>query len=497
MTELKIYLQPKQKQFLQSIDDWPVTFYGGAKGGGKSKGLRLIMLYRRFAYPGSHGAIFRRTYPELEGNHIRALFEEFPFLKDYWNESKKLLTLPNGSTLQFCHCQNETDVDLYQGREFHDLAIDEAGQWTEQMFRKLQGSNRSSKPGIKSRTILTGNPGGIGHTWLKRIFIEKRFNERERPGDYNFIQALVDDNQALIDNDPDYVHRLNTEPNEALRKAYRYGDWDIFAGQYFSEIRREVHLVRPFPIPPHWNRFGAYDFGFNHPASFGWFASDEDGNVYLYRHYKKAQQRVDQFVAELMRYDDTTNLSPIVAGWDCWAKKSVLSSGTPPTIAEEFLNHNIILTRANIDRIQGASQVRSYLAWQDLPNGRKQPRFFIFDTCAQVYETIARMQHDPDRVEDVLKVDATEGDLNTGDDDFDMVRYALMSRPLITESLPVRIEPRSPEWMKHQVKLMDESLERQIQKQQAEESEEAFWAVTGLELDDDNPLRHFIDRRRS
>ena len=140
MQEIRIKLQTKQKEFAKSINDYPVTFYGGARGGGKSAGLRLIMLLRRFQYPGSHGAIFRRTYSELEGNHIRPLFETYPALKEYYNDSKKLLTLPNGSTLQFCHCANEQDVDLYQGREFHDLAIDEAGQWTEAMFRKLMGS---------------------------------------------------------------------------------------------------------------------------------------------------------------------------------------------------------------------------------------------------------------------------------------------------------------------------------------------------------------------
>src|SRR5271168_4007386 len=98
MNELKIALQPKQKLFLQAIEKTPITFYGGAKGGGKSKGLQLIMLLRRFRYSNSTGAIFRRTYPELEGNHIRPLFQSFPSLREYWNESKKLLTLPNGST---------------------------------------------------------------------------------------------------------------------------------------------------------------------------------------------------------------------------------------------------------------------------------------------------------------------------------------------------------------------------------------------------------------
>jgi phage terminase large subunit len=268
MQELTFSFQPKQRQFYETIENSPITFYGGAKGGGKSYAARTIILLRRFKYPGTHGGLFRRTYKELEGNHIRPLFKKYPFLKQFWNESKKLLSLPNGSTLEFCHCENEKDVDLYQGREFEDLFVEEAGQWTEEMFRTLLGSNRSALPGFKPRCGLTGNPGGIGHQWLKRIFVEKRFKPGERPGDYAFIQALVQDNAALMDNDPDYVAKLESEPNEALRRAFLYGDWDIFAGQFFGEIRREVHLVKPFPIPPHWNRFGSYDFGFNHPAAF-------------------------------------------------------------------------------------------------------------------------------------------------------------------------------------------------------------------------------------
>lgn len=477
MIDLKFRLQPKQKLFLSSIEQHPVTFYGGAKGGGKSKGLRLIMLLRRFSFPGSHGAIFRRTYPELEGNHIRPMLEEYPQLRLYWSEGKKLLTLPNGSTLQFCHCNNEADIDLYQGREFHDLAIDEAGQWTEAMFRKLMGSNRSSKIGIHARAILTGNPGGIGHKWLKRLFVERRYTGLERADDYNFIQALVDDNPALIDNDPDYVHRLEAEPNEALRKAYRYGDWDIFAGQFFSEIRREVHFIKPFSIPHRWNKFGAYDFGFNHPAAFGWFATDEDGNTYLYREFIKAQLRVDQFAGEINKFEDTKELSPIVAGWDCWTTKGVLrADSTPPTVAEEFMRHDIILKKAVIDRVQGASQLRNYLAWQSLANGRQKPRFFIFDTCPVSFDCLTRMQHDPLRVEDVLKTDATEGDPMSGDDAYDMIRMGLMSRPVITDQLKVYYPHGSKEWAEHQVTEMERNAEEYLTAQEQAEKGFGEWA---------------------
>ena len=203
--QLDICLQPKQKLFLRAVEQYPYVFYGGARGGGKSKGIQLVMLIRRFKYPGTSGAIFRKSFPELDGNHIRPLLTSYPNLRQYWHESKKLLSLPNGSTLQFCHCSTDDDVHLYQGREFGDLAIDEVGQWQESTFRTLLGSNRSSVPGFKPRCILTGNPGGIGHSWLKRLFIERNFNERERPEDYHFIQALVGDNQALALYDPEYA----------------------------------------------------------------------------------------------------------------------------------------------------------------------------------------------------------------------------------------------------------------------------------------------------
>lgn len=465
MIELRIALQPKQILCQQKMETTPVLLYGGAKGGGKSGGMRRILLIRRLKYPRTHAAIFRKSYPELYGNHIRKLLDEYPQLSPYYNDSKKLLTLPNGSTIEFCYAQNEKDLDNYHGREFHDLGIDEVGQWTESMFTKIWGSNRSSVPGVKPRTLLTGNPGGVGHSWLKRLFITRNFTDRERPQDYDFIQALVQDNAALIDNDPDYVHKLNAEKNEALRRAFLLGDWDIIAGAYFGELRKEVHVCTPFPIPKHWKKFGAYDYGYGHPAAFGWFCVDEDGNVYMYRELVQAKMRVDQFAAKVKELEDPNNLEYIVAGHDCWVdKKSGLTlKNVAPTIAEEFQNHGIALSKANIGRIQGAVQVRNYLAWQDLPEGRELPRFFLFSTCPITFECLTRMEHDPDRIEDVLKVDAENGDPMTGDDPYDMVRYALMSRPPLTERPKPNHKPGTAAWAKQEALEIEEQLERQFQ----------------------------------
>lgn len=466
MINLQIALQPKQKLFRESIERFPVTLYGGAKGGGKSKGLRDIFLLRRFEYPGSIGAIFRKSYPDLRDNHISKLFDEYPGLFEYWHDSNKELTLPTlprKSVLKFRYCANEIDVKSHEGREYNDLGIEEAGQWTETMIIRLQGSNRSSAPGVPARTAMTANPGGIGHAYLKRIFIERRYNERERPQDYNFIRALVDDNPALLENDPHYVHRLMAEPNEALRKAYRFGDWDIFAGQFFGEISRDIHLIDPIQIPDHWSREGSYDFGFGHPGAFGWFANDGDGNTYLYREFIRAQLRVDQYITELKKHKDTESLIKITAGLDCWAKKNNVinkqQGANPPTIAEEFMANGLLLSRAVVDRKLGANQLRKYLAWKGRPGNK--PKLFIFKNCPLTFDCLTRMQTDPSDLEDVLKVDAVEGDPNTGDDPYDMLRYHVMSRPLLADAPP---PPKhgTPEWAALEHQRMHNELFKEV-----------------------------------
>jgi len=398
--------------------------------------LRNLMLKRRLEYPGTKGVIFRRTYEELESNHIRMLFTEHPWLKKFYKKQERLIVLPNGSTLEFCHCRFLDELDLYQGREWEDIGIDEAGQWPGDWVTRLRASNRTSRPGLSPRMMLTGNPGGIGHQFLKRLFITKNYEEFEDPSDYAFVQAFVQDNPAIMKNDPDYIKRLKAEPNEMIRKAWLYGDWDLEAGQFFNELNREIHLVRPFKIPAHWRRFGAFDPGFNHPAGFGWFACNEDGDVFWYRNYCEKGKRIDQLARELHRWKDTSYLYQTVGGHDCWAR----GRDGGPTIADQFSQlppeYRLHLTKANIDRVQGAAEVRKRFAWRDMPDGMKGPRLFFFDTpdVRKAFESITNMIYDPKRPEDVLKVDSTSSNKYSGDEAYDVLRYAMMSWPMSAKS---------------------------------------------------------------
>ena len=431
---IDINLTLKQQEFLDASYKYSIIFFGGAKGGGKSRGLRDVLLLRALETPMLRIGLFRKTFPELRANHIDKYLEERPWLKEFYAKTEHIFRLPNGSTIELCHLANDDDVFLYQGREYDILAVDEAGQWKENILRTLQGSNRTTKIGVKPVMLLTGNPGGIGHAFLKRLFVDRKYNVGEDPTDYYFIPAKVYDNPVLMERDPEYVKRLESEPNEILRRAYLDGDWNVFAGQFFTEWRREVHVCEPFEVPGHWIRFGAYDPGHFHPASFGWFACDELGRVYLYREYIERGLRTDQVADYVSKFEDTKLITNVWAGRDCWAR----GRDGGPTIAEQFRTlpvHTRLtnLLPAKTDRIQGASQVRAFIAHENMPKGIEGPRLIVFSNCVKTIECIPRLIHDPKRPEDVLKVDATESNPFGGDDAYDMLRYGLMSRPRVSQ----------------------------------------------------------------
>ena len=205
--------------------------FGGARGGGKSWSVRTKAKILAATYKGIKILIVRRTYPELVNNHINQLREELYGVARY-NKSEKVFTFPNGSTIKFGYCNNDKDLDQYQGAEYDIIFLDEATQlqemWIKKIIACLRGANSFPK-----RIYYTCNPGGASHGYFKRLFIDKKYEEGENPEDYTFIQSLVTDNKALMAAQPDYIKQLESLPPK-LREAWLYGRWDIFEGQFFE-----------------------------------------------------------------------------------------------------------------------------------------------------------------------------------------------------------------------------------------------------------------------
>lgn len=433
-------VQPKQLEALQLSKTTPVLFYGGAKGGGKSYLTRFREVRRRLKYAGTKGLVVRKTYPELLSNHIRKFFEEYPETRSWYNKSEKVIQYPNGSITEFSYLKNTDDVYTYQGREYEDISIDEITQHEEATFKILRTSLRTINSAIQPRMLLTGNPGGVGHAWVKRLFVDKSFRAGENPSDYAFVQAFVRDNTALLKADPDYIKRLEDLP-EHLRKAYLEGDWNIFAGQAFPELSTHIHIIDPIPLPPGTQYFFSFDPGYNHPYAFIEFAVVPEGTLYVTRFLTGRLQTTFE-IAESIRELDRAG--EIFAGHDCWYP----GRGGGKSLMEEFIQngidnkHGFYWIKAKTDRVRGVQVVRKYVNPKAYPDNK--PRVFFFRNCAPVFDCVSSMQIDPKNPEDVVKVDAIDGE--GGDDLFDSFRYGLMSR--ISASVPKeKIKPNTKEDM--------------------------------------------------
>ena len=383
-------LNAKQVQFLKSTALY--CGYGGARGGGKSHAVRIDAVRGALKYPGIKILIVRRRYTDLQGNYVEPLNKLLPSTIAEYNSQLHQYYFINGSTIKLGHFQSYGQAaDEYQGQEFDWIFMDEATQFTEQEFRLLGGCLRGVN-NIPKKFRLTMNPGGVGHRWVKRLFIDRQFKtdcanpeENENPDDYEFIQALVTDNTALMKSNggKQYLAMLSSLP-ENIRNAHRYGDWDALGGNYFPEFQTATHVCEPFVIPPSWARYRAFDYGLDALAVL-WFAIAPNGRVYMYRELKKSGLIVSDAAQEIL--SNTGVNEKIVTTYapdDIWSRQK----DTGKTMAEVFLSNGVAIVKASRSRVQGWLQVKEFLA----PMEDGKPKLMVFNTCQNFIDDIQAIQ---------------------------------------------------------------------------------------------------------
>jgi phage terminase large subunit len=324
------------KQRLFYLSTALYTAYGGARGGGKSHAVRIKALGGALGYAGITILILRRTYNDLQNSIIEPMLKMIPQGLGVYNGTMHMIYFANNSTIKFGHYDSDSSRE-YQGQQYDWIFIDEATQFTYDEFRTLGGCLRGVNT-IPRRFYLTCNPGGVGHAWVKRLFIDKDYindpknpEANENPEDYNFIFATVEDNAVLLENSPQYLQMLASLP-EDIRRAHRYGDWDALAGQYFSEFRKDTHTIEPFAIPDNWVRYRAFDYGLDMFACL-WIAVDFNGRCYVYREARVKKLIVSEAAAlmqemtlpnEKIEYnvEVTLDLANDELGWDIGPSQS-------------------------------------------------------------------------------------------------------------------------------------------------------------------------------
>jgi hypothetical protein len=409
--------QPKQEAWHQC----PAyeSGFGGAKFGGKSLGL-LMEATRYSHHPRYRGVIFRRDFPRLSELLDRA-WQWLPGLGATWKGDEHVWTFPSGGRLLLRHCQHEESKFAYQGHEYQFMGFDQLEEFSESQYTYLLMQNRSGVAELEPYTRSTFNPGGIGHAWVRQRFVNHGtfdcepwtvLDDRGKgitngagvPVDRCFHFAKIDDNPAGEAADPGYRARLQMLPDHE-RRAMLDGDWDVFAGQYFPEWRRDIHVCRPFAIPREWLRWRAVDFGHFAPMCCLWLARSPEGQVFVYRELYETGLRDTEQAMTIQGLSGNERIAVSYGDPSMW---NTQPNGT--SIAQAYQAGGVYLVPANNDRLAGWQRVHQALS--------EEPVLQVFDTCVNLIRTLPAQVHDLHRVEDLN----TEGE----DHAVDALRYGLM-----------------------------------------------------------------------
>lgn len=381
-------------------------------------------------------------------NHINILRVELLDIARY-NDKDKVLKFGNGSTINFAYCAKDGDLDRLQGVEYDVIFLDEATQLSDYQMKTivacLRGVNNFPK-----RVYYTCNPGGQGHQYIKRVFIDRKFDNGEDPDEYTFIQSLVTDNKVLLESQPDYIKQLEALPPK-LREAWLYGRWDIFEGQFFEDFRetpdltmcheagiseeeakeqgRWTHVIKPFDLNTHdkrgWTIYRSYDFGYAKPFSCAWWAVDYDGTLYrimeLYGCTETPNEGVkwtpDKQFEEIAKVERE---HPWLKGKQIHgvADPAIWDASRGESIADTAIKYGVYFTPGDHERIAGWMQCHYRLQFDE--NG--YARMYVFSNCKGFIRTIPMMLYDEHKVEDL--------DTSMEDHIADEWRYMCMARPI-------------------------------------------------------------------
>ena len=433
---------PRQEDAVDAAQGHKFILYGGALGGGKSYFLRwyavlFLMTLAAKGIKNAVGMISCENYPALKDRQLSKIGLEFPLWlgrrsADHKDFGNCYILAPEYGGGIICF-RNLDDTSKYQSAEFAFIFVDELTKNDYETFTFLRSRLRwKGVPDSECIFIGATNPGGIGHGWVKQLWMDKDFPEEwTTPIDFRpqfiYIPSKADDNPHL---DAAYWATLQTLP-ENLRKAFRDGDWDIFLGQAFPDFSRQTHVIPGQPVPEHAPLYMTYDWGFGKPFSIGWWWVDADGRVYRFAEWYGWNGTADEglrlsdtdVVLQLIEKEKALGIwgKPItrLSGHDCFAKRpDYKGGGQGPSTAEIFTQHGVFLICGDPAR---ALKIRQFRERLRIPSDSK-PMMMVYDCCKQFIRTLPNLIMDENNIEDVQ----TKGE----DHVYDEACLITMARPL-------------------------------------------------------------------
>ena len=416
------------------------VLYGGSAGGGKSYAMLADPL-RYMGHPQFSGLLLRHTTEELRELIFKSQ-ELYPKIWKgiKWSERKMQWTAPSGARLWMSYLDRDDDVLRYQGLAFSWIGFDELTQWASPYaWNYMRSRLRSTAPDLPIYMRATTNPGGRGHMWVKRMFIDqapygKAFNAtdletgevlkypagHERAGKSlfkrRFIPARLSDNPYLSESG-DYEAMLLSLPEQQRRQLLE-GDWDIKEGAAFTEFNRDIHVVEPYRIPSNWVKFRACDYGYGSYSGVVWVAVSPSEQLVVYRELyvsKVLATDLAEMILEMESGDG--NIKYGVLDSSLWHKRG----DTGPSLAEQMIMRGCRWRpsdRSKGSRVSGKNEIHRRLQVDEFT---EEPRLVFFNTCNNIIAQLPAIPLDKKNPEDV--------DTKSEDHLYDALRYGVMTRP--------------------------------------------------------------------
>ncbi len=416
------------------------VLFGGSAGGGKSYAMLSDPL-RYMGHPAFSGLLLRHTTEELRELVFKSqeLYPKiWPGIK--WSERKMQWTAPSGARLWMSYLDRDDEVLRYQGLAFSWIGFDELTQWaTPYAWNYMRSRLRSTAPDLPIYMRATTNPGGRGHHWVKKMFIDPSPYNRaydatdsetgevlRYPSGHSkagkslfkrrFIPARLSDNPYLAESG-DYEAMLLSMP-EQQRRQLLDGDWDIKEGAAFTEFDRNIHVVEPFDIPNNWVKFRACDYGYGSKSGVVWMAVAPNEQLIVYR---------ELYVSKVLATDLADMILDLEAG-DGTIKYGVLDSSlwhkrgdTGPSLAEQMVSRGCRWRpsdRSKGSRVAGKNEIHRRLQVDEFT---EEPRLVFFSNCTNMVAQLPSIPLDKKNPEDI--------DTHSEDHLYDALRYGIMSRP--------------------------------------------------------------------
>jgi len=458
----------KQAEFLAIPFSIKEAFYGGGAGSAKTETLlNYGIIHRLHENPRFKQVVLRRTFPELRNEIVPRSKLIYTKFDAKFNSQQMTWTFPSGAMIFLGHCENENDVHQYDSMEITLFTPDELTSLTEWMYLYIAFERgRSAKnSGLPAIIRAAGMPGNIGHSWVKKRFIDPYPEGGKvilgRGGNKRvFIHATLADNPHI---DPGYAQSLEGLP-EAEKQAKKYGKWDAYLGSVFEEFRdrhypdepeNAVHVIEPFKIEVWWPKLVAIDWGFNPPAmTYALFAAiSPEKKVIAYRERHWQKTKIEDWCAELVPYLDEDN--PRVIKLCGSARQDRGQEHTIHQQVESALGRPVSLTvNSSGSRVAGKMLLHEYLRWKpkyiavkpklpfnqehaqwilrnrgmkeynsylhsfvdELPEGNL-PKLLMFTECQLLAAAIKLASYDKTNPQDVAEF--------PGDDPYDTIRYII------------------------------------------------------------------------